>query len=207
MDGISAVSRAMPGPDHRPRSWASAAGFRSCSNPFLNRACSISPDMLTTKPSAPCRAAARPIPFEAGGSGRCPMGCAPLQDAPCIGRVGLKLRSPAGQRGLHSVDRLAGAFPDQAIALPVRRLASSSANASDARHVCNGPRSPSRPPRNPPFSNGVETVGLGPACTRERRTRGMIPCASTRAHSATLPTRTHSRRLRRPVQSAAFYRP
>ena len=50
-------------------------------------------------------------------------------------RVGLKLRTPTGQLGLHSVDD-ARTFPDQALALRFGRLASSSTPSALATSLC-----------------------------------------------------------------------
>jgi len=84
------------------------------------------------------------------------------------------------QGGLHSVDN-ARAFPDQALALPVRALGVLFGNRRDARHAANGPVPHGAIPKNPRFSISVSTPvavfcpAISPAILRD--TRGMDHCA------------------------------
>src|SRR6202030_3070834 len=92
-----------------------------------------------------------------------------------------------GQGGLHSVDD-AGAFPDQALALPIRPLGVLFGNRRDARHAAMTPF-PAQPPQEPALQQlGVEPVGLCPAVfPRYCHTRGMD-------HVRLYPTRTQPTR-------------
>src|SRR6202048_4479508 len=78
-----------------------------------------------------------------------------------------------GQSGLYPVHN-ARAFPDQALALPVRPLGVLFGNRRDARHGAMAPFPP-QPPQDPALQHlGVEPVGLGPAMLpRYGDTRGM----------------------------------
>src|ERR1700736_4478191 len=78
-----------------------------------------------------------------------------------------------GQRSLHSVDD-ACAFPDQALALPVRPLGVLFGHRRHARHAAMA-AFPTQPPQEPPLQQlGVEPVGLCPAVfPRYGDTRGM----------------------------------
>src|SRR6202030_51297 len=91
-----------------------------------------------------------------------------------LAQVGFEVAdAQPSQGGLHSVDN-ARAFPDQALALPVRPLGVLFGNRRDARHAAMAPF-PAQPPQEPALQQlGVEPVGLGPAMLpRYRDTRGM----------------------------------
>src|SRR6202045_4583922 len=92
----------------------------------------------------------------------------------CLPQGGFEIaHAEPGQRGLHSFDD-ARAFPDQALALPVRPLGVLFGNCRDARHAAMAPF-PAQPPQEPALQQlGVEPVGLGPAMLpRYGDTRGM----------------------------------
>src|ERR1700731_4180810 len=78
-----------------------------------------------------------------------------------------------GEGGLYPVHN-PRAFPDQALALPVRPLGVLFGNRRDARHGAMAPF-PAQPPQEPALQHlGVEPVGLGPAMLpRYGDTRGM----------------------------------
>src|SRR5256885_271166 len=78
-----------------------------------------------------------------------------------------------GEGGLYPVHN-PRAFPDQALALPVRPLGVLFGNRWDARHGAMAPF-PAQPPQEPALQHlGVEPVGLGPAMLpRHGDTRGV----------------------------------
>ncbi len=111
-------------------------------------------------------------------------------------------KAQPGEGPLHSVDD-ARAFPDQALALPIRPLGVLFGNGRDARMV-QWPRSPRSHPKNPRFSNSVSSRSvLARRCSRDTATlEGWITCASTPRARSQRANQKPSRRLRRPAQSA-----
>src|SRR6516164_344901 len=79
-----------------------------------------------------------------------------------------------GQRALHAVDK-PGAFPDQALALPIGPLGVLFGKRRHAHHAAMAPFA-TQPPQEPPLEQfGVEPIGLGPSMfPRHRHTRGMV---------------------------------
>src|SRR6516165_2574078 len=78
-----------------------------------------------------------------------------------------------GQRALHAVDK-PGAFPDQALALPIGPLGVLFGKRRHAHHAAMAPFAP-QPTQEPPLEQfGVEPIGLGPSMfPRYGHTRGM----------------------------------
>src|SRR6516162_3958129 len=78
-----------------------------------------------------------------------------------------------GQGALHAVDK-PGAFPDQALALPIGPLGVLFGKRRHAHHAAMAPFA-TQPPQEPPLEQfGVEPIGLGPSMfPRHRHTRGM----------------------------------
>src|SRR6516165_1410493 len=78
-----------------------------------------------------------------------------------------------GQRALHAVDQ-PGAFPNQALALPIRSLGILFGKRRYAHHAAMAPFA-AQPPQEPPLEQfGVQPIGLGPSMfPRHGQTRRM----------------------------------
>src|SRR5438094_2306680 len=145
--------------------WGPVSGC--CSNRFW-RASSISLIWLTTKPS---RAVSRCSSAKVFGGSGMPSGVCTVARRSAAPR--LRGGRPAqgwfevanaepGEGGLYPVHN-PRAFPDQALALPVRPLGVLFGNRRHARHGAMAPF-PAQPPQEPALQHlGVEPVGLGPA--------------------------------------------